>query len=70
MTGADVERVLAVVAHPDDAEFWMGGSIASWTGAGTEVTYFVLTDGDGGGFDPGIPRERIPDIRRYEQRWF
>jgi LmbE family N-acetylglucosaminyl deacetylase len=41
-----VERVLVVVAHPDDAEFWAGGTIAGWTDAGVEVTYCVLTDGD------------------------
>ncbi len=64
----DVERVLVVVAHPDDAEFWAGGTIAGWTEAGIEATYCVLTDGDAGGFDPAIPREEIPAIRRAEQR--
>ena len=63
----DVERALAIVAHPDDAEFWAGGTIARWTDAGIEVTYCVLTDGDGGGFDPAIPRADIPAIRRAEQ---
>jgi len=43
----DVERVLVVVAHPDDAEFWVGGTIAGWTDIGIEVTYCVLTDGRG-----------------------
>jgi LmbE family N-acetylglucosaminyl deacetylase len=61
-------RVLAVIAHPDDAEFWLGGTIAGWTGAGIEVAYCVLTDGDGGGFDPQVPRRDIPAIRRAEQR--
>jgi LmbE family N-acetylglucosaminyl deacetylase len=64
----DVERVLVVVAHPDDAEFWAGGTIAGWTDTGIEVTYCVLTDGGGGGFDPGVPRGEIPRIRRTEQR--
>lgn len=63
-----VERVLVVVGHPDDAEFWAGGTIAAWTDAGIEVTYCVLTDGDSGGFDPGVPRGEIPGIRRGEQR--
>jgi len=64
----DVERVLVVVAHPDDAEFWAGGTIAGWTDAGVEVTYCVLTDGDAGGFDPDVPRSEIPRIRRAEQQ--
>jgi len=64
----DVERVLVIVAHPDDAEFWAGGTIAGWTEAGIEVTYCVLTDGDAGGFDPDVPRGEIPRIRRAEQQ--
>jgi LmbE family N-acetylglucosaminyl deacetylase len=62
-----VDRVLVVVAHPDDAEFWAGGTVALWTGAGIEVTYCVLSDGEGGGFDPATPRTQIPQIRRAEQ---
>ena len=63
-----VERVLVVVAHPDDAEFWAGGTIAGWTDAGVEVTYCVLTDGDAGGFDSVVARDGIPGIRRAEQQ--
>ena len=64
----DVERVLAIVAHPDDAEFWVGGTVARWTDEGIQVAYCVLTDGGGGGFDPGVPRPEIPHIRRAEQQ--
>jgi LmbE family N-acetylglucosaminyl deacetylase len=63
----EVERALIVVAHPDDVDFWAGGTVASWTSAGIAVAYLVLTDGDSGGFDPRIPRSAIPDIRRDEQ---
>ena len=62
-----VDRALVVVAHPDDAEFWVGGTIALWTDARTQVTYCVLSDGEAGGFDPSIPRSEIPQIRRVEQ---
>ena len=61
------ERVLVVIAHPDDAEFWAGGTVARWTGAGSEVTYCVLSDGEAGGFDPAIPRSEIPQARCAEQ---
>jgi LmbE family N-acetylglucosaminyl deacetylase len=67
MPDVAVDRVLVVVAHPDDAEFWAGGSIARWTDAGSEVTYCVLSDGDAGGFDSATPRPQIPQIRRTEQ---
>jgi LmbE family N-acetylglucosaminyl deacetylase len=63
----EIERALVGVAHPDDVDFWAGGTVACWTSAGITVTYCVLTDGDSGGFDPRIPRSAIPDIRRDEQ---
>ncbi len=64
---ADLQRALVVIAHPDDAEFWAGGTIAAWTAAGVEISYLVLTDGEAGGFDPSVPRSEIPQIRRDEQ---
>ena len=68
MAGADeAQRALAVVAHPDDAEFWAAGTIAGWTDGGVEVSYLVLTDGEGGGFDEQVDRSLIPRIRRQEQ---
>jgi LmbE family N-acetylglucosaminyl deacetylase len=63
-----VERILMVTAHPDDVDFGAGGTIAGWTAAGVEVAYCIVTDGDAGGFDPDVPRDRIPGIRRDEQR--
>jgi LmbE family N-acetylglucosaminyl deacetylase len=62
-----IERILVVVAHPDDVDFAAAGSIATWTDAGVEVSYCIVTDGDAGGFDPAVPRAEIPDIRRAEQ---
>ncbi|MDP4013074.1 MAG: PIG-L deacetylase family protein [Candidatus Nanopelagicales bacterium] len=62
------ERVLTVTAHPDDVDFGAGGTVAGWTAEGVPVSYCVVTDGDAGGFDPGIPRAEIPGIRRSEQR--
>lgn len=64
----DLKRVLVVTAHPDDVDFGAGGTIASLTSAGVEVSYCVATDGDAGGFDPSVPRAQIPGIRRAEQR--
>ena len=68
LTDDEVERVLVVVAHPDDADFGSAGTVATWVRAGIEVAYCLVTDGDAGGFDPDVPREHIPQIRRDEQR--
>jgi len=63
-----VARVLVVTAHPDDVDFGMAGTVATWTAAGTEVTYCVVTDGDAGGFDRSISRPDMAALRRREQR--
>jgi LmbE family N-acetylglucosaminyl deacetylase len=63
-----VERVLVVTAHPDDVDFGFAGSVAVLTDAGIEVTYCVVTDGDAGGSETGVPREEMASLRRDEQR--
>jgi LmbE family N-acetylglucosaminyl deacetylase len=62
-----VERVLCVLAHPDDVDFSSAGTVATWTAAGTEVIYCIVTDGDAGGFDE-TPRDQMPILRRAEQQ--
>jgi LmbE family N-acetylglucosaminyl deacetylase len=62
-----VERVLVVVAHPDDIDFGAAGTIAGWTDAGIEVAYCLATYGDAGGFDD-TPRDQMAALRESEQR--
>ena len=62
-----VERALVIAAHPDDIDFGAAGTVATWTDAGIDVAYCIVTDGDAGGFDPSVPRDRIAGIRRAEQ---
>jgi LmbE family N-acetylglucosaminyl deacetylase len=62
-----VERALCVLAHPDDVDFGSAGTVATWTEAGTEVTYCMVTDGDAGGFDD-TPRDQMGPLRQAEQR--
>lgn len=64
----EVQRVLMVAAHPDDVDFGSAGTIATWTDAGLEVSYCIVTDGDAGGFDPQVSRSAIGSIRQDEQR--
>ncbi len=63
----DAQRVLVVVAHPDDVDFGSAGTIATWVQAGIEVTYLLVTRGDSGGFD-ATPRDQMPALREAEQR--
>ncbi len=58
--------VLAVYAHPDDAEISAGGTIAKWCGAGREVHLLVLTNGDRGSQDPTIDRAALARTRKHE----
>src|ERR1700734_634640 len=62
-----VERILVVTAHPDDVDFGVAGSVASWVKAGIEVSYCIVTDGDAGGSDRTISRPEMATIRRTEQ---
>ena len=64
---AQVARVLAITAHPDDIDFGAAGTIARWTDAGIDVTYCVVTDGAAGGFDEDVPRAEMPALRQAEQ---
>lgn len=66
--GRGARRVLMIAAHPDDVDYGSAGTIATWTDAGVEVSYCIVTDGDAGGFDPKVPRSAIAGIRQDEQR--
>jgi LmbE family N-acetylglucosaminyl deacetylase len=59
---------LAVVAHPDDVEFNMGGTVARWIDDGWRVVYVIVTRGDKGSTDPSMTAEQLADIREEEQR--
>ncbi|HLH63409.1 MAG TPA: PIG-L deacetylase family protein [Ktedonobacteraceae bacterium] len=63
-----VTRAMAVFAHPDDAEFGCGGTIAKWVSEGIEFTYVVATDGSKGSSDPEMSPDRLIAMRREEQR--
>ncbi|MFC2023843.1 PIG-L deacetylase family protein, partial [Chloroflexota bacterium] len=62
------ESAMVIVAHPDDAEFTVAGTVAAWVEAGCQVTYVVCTDGNAGSHEPGMTREKLAEIRRAEQR--
>jgi hypothetical protein len=61
-------RVLVVFAHPDDAEFTAGGTIARWTLEGSEISYVVCTDGSKGDDDSELPADMLV-LRSCEKRY-
>jgi LmbE family N-acetylglucosaminyl deacetylase len=60
-------RTLVVTAHPDDVDFGAAGTVATWTDAGDEVVYCLVTDGEAGGSDRSLPRPEMARTRRREQ---
>lgn len=62
------DRVMVIMAHPDDPEFFCGGTIALWCADGVEVTYLILTNGNKGSADPGMTAEKLAQIRKEEQQ--
>lgn len=68
LSDEEIKRILVVMAHPDDCDFGAGGTIAQWTAKGIHVSYCIITNGDQGGEESGIPLEEMPKVRQKEQR--
>jgi len=66
-------RVLAVYAHPDDADVASAGTLARWARAGSEVHLVVCTDGARGTSDPDTDTDTLALERatrwRRRARW-
>ena len=56
-----------VAAHPDDPDFGVAGTAARLVREGHTVHYLMLTSGDAGSDDPGVPREELIRVREAEQ---
>jgi LmbE family N-acetylglucosaminyl deacetylase len=63
-----ITKALAVVAHPDDVDFGMAGTVATLTSLGVDVAYCIVTSGDAGGDELFMPREERARLREDEQR--
>lgn len=63
-----VRRIMGVFAHPDDPEFFAGGTFARWAAEGAHIIFVVATSGDKGSGDPEMTSQRLAEIREAEER--
>ena len=61
------KEILVILAHPDDPEFFLGGTIARWIKAGHQVRYLLLTKGDKGAKDFNLDFDTVARTRITEQ---
>ncbi len=59
-------RVLVFVAHPDDAEWWIGGTLRRLVLSGALVRLVVASDGERG--PNRVRAKNLREVRRAEQR--
>jgi len=62
----NTQKILVILAHPDDPEFFCGATLVRWSKAGHEIHYCILTCGDKGG-EPSLTSEQLCIIRHEEQ---
>jgi LmbE family N-acetylglucosaminyl deacetylase len=61
------DRLLVIVAHPDDSEFGLAGTVAQWTRAGTVARLVCCTSGDAGSDDARTDPLELARLREKEQ---
>lgn len=61
------QRAMVIAAHPDDPEFFCGGTVARLTRQGITVHYLLLTSGDKGSDDRSLSNEELAALRAVEQ---
>jgi LmbE family N-acetylglucosaminyl deacetylase len=69
-TGPDdkrIKRALCIAAHPDDVEFYCGGTVVIMARRGVVVDLVLATSGDKGARDASKSRAKVARIREREQ---
>jgi LmbE family N-acetylglucosaminyl deacetylase len=62
-----IKEILVILAHPDDPEFFLGGTIARWVAERHTVRYVLLTKGEKGAVDQSISPGELSVLRVQEQ---
>jgi len=66
-TWQEPQKILVILAHPDDPEFFCGATLARWARAGHDIHYLLFTCGDKGFNDPQASSAEICKTRHAEQ---
>lgn len=61
------KNILVIVAHPDDAESYCGGTIVRLTRGGNHVRLVLCTNGDRGSHDRALGPTDLVRVRQQEQ---
>ncbi len=62
-----IQRVMGVAAHPDDLEWYAGGTLAKLARDGVEIIFVICTDGGKGSYDPNANSHALAAQRKQEQ---
>ncbi len=62
------KSAMTIFAHPDDAEFTIGGTLAKWAAAGCEITMVLCTSGNVGTHDAKYTLKTLAQTREAEQK--
>ena len=61
------KSAMSIVAHPDDQEFSVAGTLAKWAKAGCEITSVLITSGDSGSNDASKGAEYKAELARLRE---
>jgi len=69
LSWSEKQNILVILAHPDDPEFFCGGTLVRWAQAGHHIRYYLLTCGDKGRNDHNkdIPGDLLCEMRQDEE---
>lgn len=62
------QQILVILAHPDDPEFFCGGTLARWARQDHHIIYTLLTCGDKGSSNPETLPGDLCRARQEEQK--
>ena len=62
------EKVLVMMAHPDDPEFFCGATLARWANEGKQICYLLATSGGKGSNNSSLSLAEMVAKREAEQK--